>query len=225
MTKRQWISLIAMALGVVCIAASAYLLLENQTEEQVAETVSAEVVSQLQEILLPVTEETMEVENVPQEQVTYVEVDTPESIMIPEETASQAARVSIPTIRVEDVDYYGMLSLPALGLNLPVAAECDDDLMSRTPCVYLGSLKAQNLIIIAHNYQSHFGKLNTLSTGAKAVFVDGTGTMYSMTMTDMEYIDDSDIHSLISGDWQMTLITCVYGDNDHRVVCRFQIDD
>ena len=69
-------------------------------------------------------------------------------------------------------DYIGVLSIPSLELELPVISQWDYPALKVAPCRYSGSLYQDNLIICAHNYASHFGKLKELQPGDIVLFTD-----------------------------------------------------
>ena len=71
-------------------------------------------------------------------------------------------------MKIEEIDgygYIGYLSIPALGLDLPVMSEWDYGRLKIAPCRYYGSTKTDNLVIAAHNYKVHFGYLGNLQSG------------------------------------------------------------
>ena len=56
----------------------------------------------------------------------------------------------------------GVLRIPTLGLELPVLNEWNYDLLQMAPCRYSGDVETDDLILMGHDYQSHFGKLEEL---------------------------------------------------------------
>lgn len=71
-------------------------------------------------------------------------------------------RREMPVKTINGRDYIGVLSIPSLELELPVISQWDYPALKVAPCRYSGSLYQDNLIICAHNYASHFGKLKEL---------------------------------------------------------------
>lgn len=69
----------------------------------------------------------------------------------------------MPTVHINGYDYIGTLSVPSLELELPVMAQWDYDRLKIAPCRQFGSSRTDDLVIAAHNYQNHFGRLKELS--------------------------------------------------------------
>ena len=78
--------------------------------------------------------------------------------------------MEMPCIEVEGNEYIGVLDIPTLELSLPIMAEWDYEKLKIAPCRYTGSVYKNDLIIVAHNYVRHFGKLSTLSYGDDIYF-------------------------------------------------------
>lgn len=66
-----------------------------------------------------------------------------------------------------DVACIGILEIPALDLELPVISSWSYSSLRLAPCRYSGSAYKGDLVIAAHNYQSHFGGLRTLPEGSE----------------------------------------------------------
>lgn len=118
-------------------------------------------------------------------------------------------------------DYMGILSLPDLGLELPVAAQWSYPALRKTPCRYSGSVEEENLVILAHNYERHFGGLKRLKPGARITFtsLDGGETVYEAV--DIRTLGPDQAEEMLEGDWQLLLFTCTYGgENRVAVWCR-----
>ena len=69
-----------------------------------------------------------------------------------------------------DVACIGILEIPALDLELPVISSWSYSSLRLAPCRYSGSAYKGDLVIAAHNYQSHFGGLRTLPEGSEVFF-------------------------------------------------------
>ena len=82
-----------------------------------------------------------------------------------EPTTLPDVRREMPVKTINGRDYIGVLSIPSLELELPVISQWDYPALKVAPCRYSGSLYQDNLIICAHNYASHFGKLKELQPG------------------------------------------------------------
>ncbi len=198
-TKKFRIALVIV--GALCLLGAGALLLYTEYSEQEAQQSAATVSAQLGELLV--------------QQATASPSSTPA------DTAEEDDPQAMPTIEVLGEHYIGLLSIPQLGLELPVNQSWSDDLLRHTPCVFAGSIATGNLIIVAHNYTAHFGNLPLLSLGDSLSLLDGDGVLHQYTLTATQQVDGNDLEGLLSGTWDLTLVTCLYGDNTQRVVLRF----
>lgn len=151
-----------------------------------------------------------------------------------EETLTTAAPVSkddsvaetgMSTIVVDGRTYIGFLSIPELGLDLPVQSQCSETLLKHSPCWYFGSLKEGNLVIAGHNYKRHFTPIKQLKPGAEVTFrdVENRETRYKMLRS--EIMDGTDIEGMLAGeDWDLTLFTCTYSGKK-RIAIRLVVEN
>ena len=116
--------------------------------------------------------------------------------------------IEMPVVNINGVDYIGTLSVPALGIELPVAADWNYPQLQKTPCRYHGSAYKDGLVLCAHNYQSHFGKLDTLNFGDKVIFTDMAGNVFEYEVADIEELNNKAVADMIAGDYALTLLTC-----------------
>ena len=96
--------------------------------------------------------------------------------------------------------------------------------MKVAPCRYSGSLYQDNLIICAHNYASHFGKLKNLQLGDTVLFTDMDENVVTFQMVERETLAPTDVEGMKSGDWDLTLFTCTVGGQT-RVTIRFEREE
>ncbi len=89
-------------------------------------------------------------------------------------------------------DYIGVLSIPSLELELPVISQWDYPALKVAPCRYSGSLYQDNLIICAHNYASHFGKLKELQPGDTVLFTDMDEHVVTFQVVERETLNPMD---------------------------------
>ena len=114
-------------------------------------------------------------------------------------------------IEIEDNRYIGYISLPALGIELPVMSEWSYDNLKISPCRYKGSAADGNIIIAAHNYNSHFGRLDELKGGEEISFTSADGKVYNYEVIQTESISGKDVEAMEFGsseNWDLTLFTC-----------------
>ena len=113
----------------------------------------------------------------------------------------------------------GVLEIPELALQLPVMSEWSYPLLKKAPCRYSGSAYQDNLVIAAHNYASHFGRLRTLKTGSKVYFTDVEGNRFTYQVAVIEALTPQSIEEMIGGEWPLSLFTCTW-DGKNRVTVR-----
>ena len=165
-------------LGVVLLAAALGLTLYNLRQSNDAAQTTAQVLQEL-ETALP---ERREPAQAPATAASPQETEPkPDYVLNPD--------MEMPVTRVQNRDYIGVLTIPALGLELPIISSWDYPSLRVSPCRYTGSVYTDNMIIAAHNYASHFGRLGELSPGDSLTFQDIDGNVFSYTVADLELID------------------------------------
>ena len=138
-----------------------------------------------------------------------------------EPTTLPDVRQEMPVKTINGRDYIGVLSIPSLELELPVISQWDYPALKVAPCRYSGSLYQDNLIICAHNYASHFGKLKELQPGDIVLFTDMDEHVVTFQMVERETLNPMDAEGMEAGDWDLTLFTCTI-DGQTRVTIRFE---
>lgn len=139
------------------------------------------------------------------------ETETPDYQLNPE--------MEMPTVRIDDREYIGVLSIPALGRELPVISSWDYPGLRVAPCRYTGSAYTDDLVIAAHNYASHFGRLRELSQGDSIRFTDTDGNIFDYVVSELEILEPYAVSQMTEGDWDLTLFTCTPG-GQYRVTLR-----
>lgn len=123
-----------------------------------------------------------------------------------------------------DVACIGILEIPALDLELPVISSWSYSSLRLAPCRYSGSAYKGDLVIAAHNYQSHFGGLRTLSEGSEVFFTDAVGNRFSYYVAVTEALTPWSVDDMTSGEWPLTLFTCTL-DSQNRVTVRCEYSE
>ena len=116
--------------------------------------------------------------------------------------------MEMPTLEVEGNQYIGTLEIPALGLTLPVMSQWSYPKLRIAPCRYAGSAYQEGFVIAAHNYSSHFGNLNQLSSGDRIYFTDVTGNRFSYQVAEVEELNPTAVEEMVSEGWDLSLFTC-----------------
>lgn len=194
-----------MILGTALIVAALSLFLLNRREAEQAAEASAELMTQLVEVIV-------EREAIPTEPQTYEQpVGTPVEYLDP-------SAFEMTEVEVEGYAYIGYLSIPAIGIELPVMADWDYTRLRTAPCRYTGSVRGEDLVILAHNYWRHFGHLSELNEGDRVIFtdMDGIQTMYEVVAQDV--LDPYAVEEMTSGEFDLTLFTCTFGGHNRVTV-------
>lgn len=127
--------------------------------------------------------------------------------------------MDMPAVEVDGYRYIGTISIPSLELELPVMEEWSDTKLRKAPCRYSGSAYLDNMVIAAHNYRNHFGRLKNIAMGEEVIFTDNDGNLFRYETAEMETLGKYDVEEMTSGDWDLTLFTCTYGGKS-RVTLR-----
>ena len=132
--------------------------------------------------------------------------------------------MEMPVVTIDGIDYIGILKIPSLGIELPVAKEWNYPNLRRSPCRYEGSVYSRDIIIAGHNYSRHFGGLKTLSPGETVVFSDVDHNTFSYLIDSIEIIPGTAVEDMQNGEWDLTLFTCTYGGRS-RIAVRCRLVD
>ena len=130
------------------------------------------------------------------------------------EASSELPSDSDRELSVREADghrYIGMVSIPVIDMALPVQEDWSPTLLKTSPCRYMGSPYRGNLIICAHNYDSHFGRLKNLLPGDEVVFTDVEENEFRYTVVELETLAGTAVEEMKNGEWDLTLFTCTLG--------------
>ncbi len=94
-----------------------------------------------------------------------------------------------------------------------------DPNLKLAPCRYSGSAYLGDLVIAAHNYSQHFGRLKELRAGDAVIFTDADGNVFSYVVSELEQLAPDAAQQLQAGQWALSLFTCTVG-GQYRVVVR-----
>ena len=155
-----------------------------------------------------------------QELISYEAIEPEKKEIVPEtEAPASEEPADIQSVIPDDGNsYIGMISIPALDLNLPVLSECTEAKLYIAPCRYEGSAEEKNLIICAHNYKSHFARLKTLSVDSDVYFTDISGNEFRYKVAKTERVKGEAIEYMKAGEWDLTLFTCTIGGASRETV-------
>lgn len=198
--------IICIVLGIGLIAGSMALFFYNQGQDQRAGQACAEVLPQL---VAQIPSEPRE--QIRLEQLIPAELKKPEDLQMTETVIDGDA-------------YIGYLAIPALSLELPILAEWSYPLLQKAPCRYTGSTKSNDLVLMAHNYEKHFGRIASVPIGDNLYFTDMDGITTVYTVVARDVLAATAIEEMTAGDFDLTLFTCTYGGKSRVTVYCDRLD-
>lgn len=187
-------------LGAILLIAALSLVLHNTKENKESGEVASSILSELK-AAMPETTTATTVTTMENDLFAYYAQFDTTTVPVVEE----------PTMAIDDSVYIGILEISALGLELPVMSEWSYPNLKLSPCRYKGTVADKNMIIAAHNYTSHFGRLKELYGGEEIIFTDAGGYPHYYEVTQILEINGRDIESMDFGSedsWDLTLFTC-----------------
>lgn len=140
-----------------------------------------------------------------------------EDVFIPEPEEPGAVR-PMPSCDIDGNLYVGILQIPKLGLELPVMNDWSETKLQLAPCRYTGSVYTDDMVICAHNYSTHFGRLPELSVGDEILFYGADGQLFSYAVSYFETLGPTDVDYMTDGEYPLTLFTCTWGGRSRITV-------
>ena len=199
-------------LGVLLILGALALALWNHREDAAAAKSTEEIVPQLVQQI----QENTAAENADMEAEIIPELQKPLELLTEEDK-------KMAEIGIGGHLYIGYLSIPALDLELPIMSKWTYEKLLIAPCRYSGSIRGEDLVLMAHNYKSHFGLLPSLDIGDSVYFIDMAGAVYSYLVSEKLVISGTDADKLAAGEWGLTLFTCTNSGKSRYIVrCKLQ---
>lgn len=129
--------------------------------------------------------------------------------------------IEMPQITIDGNEYIGYVIIPNLGLKLPVLKSWSYSKLRVAPAKYDGSVYLNNMIILAHNYKAHFGKIYMLKIGDLVQFEDMNKNIFDFKVDKKEEINQFQVEEMDSGNWDLTLFTCnVSGEARTTIRCK-----
>ena len=136
--KKNKLGNLLIFLGIIAILAAAGLFGYNEWDNARAEKAADTVLTQLEE-----------------------SVGSPKTILPGQttSTSSEDEETEMPVTFIDGYEYIGYLSIPSIGLALPVMKQWSYAGLKIAPGRYSGSLYTDDLVIAGHNYNRHFSPL------------------------------------------------------------------
>ncbi len=135
---------------------------------------------------------------------------------------------ALETITLDGDVYIGYISIPEIGIELPVLADWSYPNLKIAPCRYVGGIDTDDLIICAHNYNTHFGRIGTLHTDSEIIFTEVTGQEHRYSVVNIEQLPGTAVEDIKFGnadDWDLTLFTCTLGGQSRVTVRAVRLEE
>lgn len=191
-----------MVLGVLLIFGAVALSWWNQKEDNDVQKAAVQIMPQL---VQQIRENTVAETAGPQDAfVPELELQKPVALLTEEDK-------KMTEVEIDGNLYIGYLSIPALNLELPIMSDWSYAQLQIAPCRYHGSIRGEDLVLMAHNYRSHFGYINRLEAGDQVIFTDMDGKTTVYTVVGQDILDPSAVEVITAGEYDLTLFTCTYG--------------
>lgn len=186
-----------MVLGAALLCAALTLFCMNQRESDHAQQEVAELLPQL-------------VQQIEENVALETEPDPEDGLLIPDELLTEED-VKMTQMHYKGHDYIGYLRMPTLGLTLPIMSTWSYPKLKVAPCRYAGSIRGEDLVLMAHNYKVHFGPIRRLKTGDPVTFTDMDGNVYRYEVVGRDILPPTAVEEMTAGEYPLTLFTCTYG--------------
>lgn len=196
MNKKQKRGAILLLVGVLLVLCGLGIHLVQQQQDTLAGQTAAMLYQQLEQKTLPVTP-------------------------TPEETPTEQPQKQDPQLPEKKYMGYtliGSISIPSVGIQLPVLNDWSEEMLKAAPCRYAGSISGGNMIIMGHNYKSHFTPLHKIAVGAEVEFENVVGKVFRYRVASIEYLHRTEGEKLPSDTYPLTIFTCTPGGLERIVV-------
>ena len=187
-------SFVLLLLGAALLCAALLLAAKNRREETSSGEAAAALLVQAEQTIA-------------QHAAPPAAVPTPAPSSAAEETLSPSPSAS-PSAAPEGPAFLGVLSVPAVSLTVPVLAEWSYYHLTLAPCRDCGSVETDDLVIAAHNYDTHFGRLSRIAPGDSVYFTDMAGSTTEYAAASVEQRDPSDAEGVRGSGYPLVLYTC-----------------
>ncbi len=191
------IGIVFMVAGAMLILGALGLFLYNQNQQINAAAASREAIPKVVDAIRQRRED-------PENQPEPVEQELQNKIM--------------SVVQIDGYGYIGFLGIPALELELPVMSDWSYPQLQIAPCRYSGGMYSDDLVLMAHNYPKHFGRIGYLHTGDAVTFTDMDGVTVEYEVVAFENLGAMDVEGMTSGAYDLTLFTCTYGGQSRFAV-------
>lgn len=199
--------------GIFCIVTGVLLMLGaldlhyfNMQEDSQAQTAVRQIIPRLIEEIQENTE--LETDSAEED---FSQLQIPPALLTEEDKA-------MTEVEIDGYMYIGYVSIPTQELDLPIMSSWSYPQLSISPCRYSGSVRGEDMVLMGHNYVSHFGKLSNLQPGDVVRFTDMDGVVTEYEVVGKDLLPAAAVEEMTSGDFDLTLFTCNYSGNSRVTI-------
>ena len=203
------VGIFCIVIGVLLLVGAAVLAMFNMRQDAAARDSAAAVMSQL---VQQIRDNTADEPTIPEGDVV-----PGLELQIPVDLLTEADK-KMTEVEIDGYAYIGYLSIPALNLELPIMSTWSYPQLKLSPCRYTGTLRGEDLVLMAHNYNNHFGRISQLIVGDSVSFTDMDGNTTRYTVVGTDILDPNAVEVVTAGDFDLTLFTCTNGGQRRCVV-------
>ena len=103
----------------------------------------------------------------------------------------------MPTKKIGNYEFIGLLSIPSANLLLPVINDWSYPALSVSPCRYVGNYFQNDMVVCAHNFQKHFAVLWNIDLGEDVYFMNVEGYLFHYKVSNRETIEPYSVLEMI----------------------------
>ena len=203
------VGIFCIVIGVLLLVGAAVLAMFNMRQDAAARDSAAAVMSQL---VQQIRDNTADEPTIPEGDVV-----PGLELQIPVDLLTEADK-KMTEVEIDGYAYIGYLSIPAVSLELPIMSTWSYPQLKLSPCRYTGTLRGEDLVLMAHNYNNHFGRISQLIVGDSVSFTDMDGNTTRYTVVGTDILDPNAVEVVTAGDFDLTLFTCTYGGSNRVTV-------
>ena len=177
--RKNWFSILCVALGCAIVIAAAMMFLGNRFSVENAADRSQTALQKVLRMLPTITDR------------------------IPQERGIN----QMPSKQVDGMDIIAVMEITGHGKQLPVLSNWDASLVSAVPCRFHGSIYDRTVVIGAGESQLDFAE--RLEVGEKITLTDMEGGRYTYQITAIQHSQHASREKLVSGDHDLTVFVKV----------------
>lgn len=131
----------------------------------------------------------------------------------------------MPVMELDGYEYIGYVSIPVFDIELPIMSEWSYEKLKVAPVRHFGSSRTDDLVIAAHNFSSHFGRLKTMEKDDIIRFTDMDGIASTYSVEKIDILNPNDVDKVQNSPYDLVLYTCTLGGKTRVGVFANRVSD